>query len=100
MVSFDVETDRTFLESLDDLGQDVVDAVFNELFNVAAHLSWPDFCTAYQWREHVRQSIDTYPGAVPYYRFVIALPEGVGRGAVDIFALSYEDSLVLCAVAQ
>jgi hypothetical protein len=97
VVSFDVVTDKIFLETLSDLGQGVETAVINELFHVAALLSWGDFCATYRWSEHLRVPIDTYPGAIPYYRFTIGLPQGQ---AVDIFALSYGENLVLCAVAQ
>jgi hypothetical protein len=100
VVEFDVQSDQAFADSLAALGDAVADAVVSDLFQVAALMSWPEFCAAYQWREHVRVPIDTYPGALPYYRFVVTLPAGLDRDQVDIFAVTYEDSVVLCAVAQ
>lgn len=63
-------------------------------------MTWHEFCAAYNWREHQRDPMDTYPGAVPYYRFDVTLPDGMRQTLVAIFSLTYDEGLVLCAVAQ
>jgi hypothetical protein len=103
---FDVESDPAFLRSLSELGEDVADATIVNLFHVAAGLNWSDFVRDYDWREHTRQPIDTYPGAIEYWRFQVPMPAEISqrppdfRTHVHVFALNQLEQLVLCAVAQ
>ncbi|QHI96739.1 hypothetical protein GT347_01260 [Xylophilus rhododendri] len=102
MIKFDVEQDPAFLETLADLGRPVAQAVLHNLFHVAAQLEWTEFAELYDWQVHEREPIDTYPGAVDYYRFTVQLPAGLRPpdDLVDVFCLLYPDVLVICAVAQ
>lgn len=102
MVEFDVESDDSFLRTLDEVGATIAEFVLTDLFTVAAQLSWDEFSTAYNWRPHDRLPVETYPGAIEYFRFTVKLPSGMrpGLDAVEIFAKESPGTLVLCAVAQ
>lgn len=102
MVEFDVESDDSFLRTLDEIGGTVAEYVLTDLFTVAAALSWANFSSTYNWRPHERLPVETYPGAIEYFRFTVKLPPGMrpGLDAVEIFAKESHGALVLCAVAQ
>lgn len=103
-LQFDLESDKTFFRTLEDLGSDIADFVIVDLLTKAVNLSWANFVTAYKWREHERVPIDTYPGPNIYYCFDVQLKQGLltksGASTVVIYAIYFGDELVLCAVAQ
>ena len=107
MVKFDVESDGTFLRSLDELGTDLANEVLDDLFGIAATLSWQQYCEKYKWREHTRIPVDTYPGAIEYFIFDVPLSTALKikyrRSHIEIYALNYQApnaGIILCAVAK
>lgn len=107
MVEFDVEGDAAFLSSLDHLGADIAEAVLDNLFQVAANLTWQQFCQSYNWRIHQRYPVDTYPGGFEYFIFDVPLPTPIAlkhkRTQIKVYALNHmapKAGIILCAVAQ
>lgn len=101
---FDVKSEDHFLQTLSDFGRSVATFVVYDLLVVASGLQWKDFEHQYNWREHERVPVDTYPGVTIYYCFDVVLPADLqkesGIQEVVVYATNYGDELVLCNVAK
>lgn len=92
--SFDLLTDKNFLNTLLQIGEGVPDEYFDAVEQISATMDWDLFCAAHSWRRHDVDPIDSYPGSPQYYTFIVTLPSC----RVRTYGFLLGEANIVCAV--